>query len=897
MQQMEVIKVYLVPTAVVGDSVSNHKCLIYDSKSVEILRNQYRILAIPFGSLPNYTQQNDFSSLPCLITPESVTLGIEYGFIRVFEDLHSSNITRLQDLMLNPAAKSNSTTAPSGHNSGISQVFFKFQIGYEPSNQTSLRIYEEPKDITRLWTFPQTPFQQEKYKVFKDLHNSGFFLSSGDKFGCDFLAYRGDPVLHHAEFMIYVQEIDKPIEPHLIISIGRLGNTVHKTVLFASWNSSTQSVQYVSLNWFNPQPIKPWKIKELCDKESEENEEEDEVQTLGTTMNSSNPIGKAIFNNSSHSSSSSSTNKIIREQIPNSIGMNGQQNTNEDDDVIEQEDADDDESEKDNICLICQDEWKEEGEHKVVALACGHLFGQSCISQWLATKPNCPMCKKPARPNELRPIFLGESSANRLAIHKVKKMSEKEKQDIRSKLRVERKKRRVFEKRLLELRKKITNYLNSIENHQLLDSQHENNELVHDDHDIIEITSESTPSSVIPFLRELQTDIEECPFEIKLFDTNNEFAKKRKRDVFDNEQDVIVTTPADPSLRQNNIFTSVLELNIHSQHKIFRFLDDPSYLCFDSRKKHSLVVYSTVKYTTTEISLDKNQQVVEAFDINDMYFSRKNNLIYCATDNKFVKVVDVKSRNGIIFDMEMEDVPNCLAIPDDTHDSLLLAGLENGAICGMDLRMPGRVVFRFDVPNTPRTSHANSILSMQYVPSNDSLIFATLGSGVFHAKLNVQNNYHSNSESEGTKLAWFQDQLTTLKANNRTNVPHPFNICYDSFSHKAIISYSTFGESKRNIDHCIMNEENGRFNPSNIVISEPTVMLPPSHQFTIFERVEHHPTPIGKFKSPTALFNLTNSGAIDLESNNHSSPFAFFNGTTLMAYTALKNKTFFQSRV
>lgn len=526
-------------------------------------------------------------------------------------------------------------------------------------------------------------------------------------------------------------------------------------------------------------------------------EEEEEVQTIVRASNN---------NSNNHSSSLTNKSIMIREQIPS------RNEQNHDDDVIEQEDFDDDE--KDNICLICQDEWKEEGDHKVVALACGHLFGMSCINQWLQTKPNCPMCKKPARPNELRPIFLGESSANRLAIHKVKKMSEKEKQDIRSKLRVERKKRRVFEKSLLELRKKITNYLNSMET-QIVDSQQhssnanaENNAIVHDDHDdIIEIGSERTPSSssVISFLRELQADIEECPFELKLFDTTNDFAKKRKRDVFENEQDVIVTTPTDPLLRQTNIFSSVLELNIHSQHKMLRFLDDPSYLCFDSRKNHALTVYSTVKYSSNDISLVKNQQVVETFDINDMYFSRKNNLIYCACDNKFVKVVDVKSRNGVIFEMEMEDIPNCLSIPDETHDSLLFAGLENGSICGMDLRMPGRIVFRFDVPNTPRTSHANSILSMQYVSSNDSLIFSTLGSGVFHVNLNVKNtpSNHLTSDGEDTTPSLFQGEITTLNANNRETVPHPFNICYDSFSHKAVISYSTFGETKRSIDHCV----------------------------------------------------------------------------------------------
>ncbi|EFC41962.1 predicted protein [Naegleria gruberi] len=138
-------------------------------------------------------------------------------------------------------------------------------------NQSTEKYSQEPKDITHLWKHPYTPSEKNKYEVFKDLHsNCGFFLTSGDKFGCDFLAYKGDPVLHHAEFLVYVQEYDKPIESFQMISIGRLANNVHKTVLFASWNPQSNQVEYLNMNWFNPQPIKTWKIKELCNKYKQE---------------------------------------------------------------------------------------------------------------------------------------------------------------------------------------------------------------------------------------------------------------------------------------------------------------------------------------------------------------------------------------------------------------------------------------------------------------------------------------------------------------------------------------------------------------------------------------------------------------------------------------------------
>lgn len=68
----------------------------------------------------------------------------------------------------------------------------------------------------------------------------------------------------------------------------------------------------------------------------------------------------------------------------------------------EDEDADDG-----KICPICLDNWTNTGEHRIVALKCGHLFGLKCLNRWLEslTKKSCPTCKKRVVKHDIRYIY------------------------------------------------------------------------------------------------------------------------------------------------------------------------------------------------------------------------------------------------------------------------------------------------------------------------------------------------------------------------------------------------------------------------------------------------------------------------------------------------------------
>ncbi|KAH8302803.1 hypothetical protein KR044_010824, partial [Drosophila immigrans] len=55
-------------------------------------------------------------------------------------------------------------------------------------------------------------------------------------------------------------------------------------------------------------------------------------------------------------------------------------------------------------CSICMDPWNS-SDHRLVALSCGHLFGEPCIRQCLQRNLFCPECRANASTNDIRFIY------------------------------------------------------------------------------------------------------------------------------------------------------------------------------------------------------------------------------------------------------------------------------------------------------------------------------------------------------------------------------------------------------------------------------------------------------------------------------------------------------------
>lgn len=65
-------------------------------------------------------------------------------------------------------------------------------------------------------------------------------------------------------------------------------------------------------------------------------------------------------------------------------------------------------NDENNGCPICFDDYAQTGEHRLVTLKCGHLFGKSCIERWIKTEKieQCPTCKKKAKAADIIAIFI-----------------------------------------------------------------------------------------------------------------------------------------------------------------------------------------------------------------------------------------------------------------------------------------------------------------------------------------------------------------------------------------------------------------------------------------------------------------------------------------------------------
>ncbi|XP_053736638.1 tRNA-splicing endonuclease subunit Sen34 [Synchiropus splendidus] len=87
-----------------------------------------------------------------------------------------------------------------------------------------------------------------RLRVFQDLRERGFFLTSAGKFGGDFLVYPGDPVRFHAHFIAVCQPLEQSVRLLDLLAVARLGSNVKKTVLLCS-PGADGLVVYTSLQW------------------------------------------------------------------------------------------------------------------------------------------------------------------------------------------------------------------------------------------------------------------------------------------------------------------------------------------------------------------------------------------------------------------------------------------------------------------------------------------------------------------------------------------------------------------------------------------------------------------------------------------------------------------------
>lgn len=106
-------------------------------------------------------------------------------------------------------------------------------------------------------------------------------------------------------------------------------------------------------------------------------------------------------------------------------------------------------SDADITCPICMESWTVGTEHCPCCLKCGHLYGRSCIEQWIKEKgkgAKCPSCNEPIKKSDIRNIWCRAIKAldgtetmelQRLLADKSKQLKEAQATNFHSKLRLD----------------------------------------------------------------------------------------------------------------------------------------------------------------------------------------------------------------------------------------------------------------------------------------------------------------------------------------------------------------------------------------------------------------------------------------------------------------------------
>jgi len=89
-----------------------------------------------------------------------------------------------------------------------------------------------------------------KYAVYRDLRGSGFIVTPGIKYGCDFAVYKHGPGIEHAPYMVSVKKNEEDMTATDIVKAGRLATTVRKRFIVAVPELGTEKIQYLIFKWF-----------------------------------------------------------------------------------------------------------------------------------------------------------------------------------------------------------------------------------------------------------------------------------------------------------------------------------------------------------------------------------------------------------------------------------------------------------------------------------------------------------------------------------------------------------------------------------------------------------------------------------------------------------------------
>lgn len=267
-------------------SLVANRYLLYDINTITYIRRKHGICGVLIGGLPQAPSQNVFCGIPLELMPEEARLLVEQGHAYIVEDVES-HISGFLDMSKEErnafmsviesqgreAAKAKKRRAGDNKERALKEKNLHRLVQETQARQPSascdtanavdadepLFAYPSPPaspqpprapstapgeifGITPSTSYPPLttsvrstnqplPAVPGSYPLFRFLHSKRYFITPGLRFGCQYVAYPGDPLRFHSHFLTVGMDWDEEFDLRDVVGGGRLGTGVKKAYL------------------------------------------------------------------------------------------------------------------------------------------------------------------------------------------------------------------------------------------------------------------------------------------------------------------------------------------------------------------------------------------------------------------------------------------------------------------------------------------------------------------------------------------------------------------------------------------------------------------------------------------------------------------------------------------
>ncbi|KAJ9644515.1 tRNA-splicing endonuclease subunit Sen34 [Coniosporium apollinis] len=276
-------------------SLIANRYLLYDINTITYIRRKHCICGVLIGGLPQAPSQNVFCGIPLELMPEEARLLVEEGHAYIVEDVeaHMAGFLDMSEEERNAfmsavesqgrdAAKAKKRRAGDNKERALKEKNLHRLVQESQTRQASaspdatntadtdesLFAYPSPPaspppprasstapgeifGITPSTSYPPLtmsvrstnqplPAVPRSYPLFRHLHSKGYFVTPGLRFGCQYVAYPGDPLRFHSHFLTVGMDWDEKFDLRDVVGGGRLGTGVKKAYLIGGKEENSE---------------------------------------------------------------------------------------------------------------------------------------------------------------------------------------------------------------------------------------------------------------------------------------------------------------------------------------------------------------------------------------------------------------------------------------------------------------------------------------------------------------------------------------------------------------------------------------------------------------------------------------------------------------------------------